>query len=135
MRIAHLSTALLLTLAIPALAEAHVHRGPTSPRTASTHKAAPKAAAPAVSGMSTERATQIQSALIEKGYLSGSPSGTWDAESQAAMAKLQADNGWQTKLVPDSRAIIKLGLGPRAEATETAPAGNLSEPATFPANR
>jgi hypothetical protein len=28
------------------------------------------------------------------------------------MQKLQADNGWQTKLVPDSRAIIKLGLGP-----------------------
>jgi hypothetical protein len=28
------------------------------------------------------------------------------------MEKLQADNGWQTKLVPDSRAIIKLGLGP-----------------------
>jgi hypothetical protein len=28
------------------------------------------------------------------------------------MEKLQADNGWQTKIVPDSRAIIKLGLGP-----------------------
>jgi hypothetical protein len=30
------------------------------------------------------------------------------------MEKLQADNGWQTKIVPDSRAIIKLGLGPTA---------------------
>jgi hypothetical protein len=28
------------------------------------------------------------------------------------MEKFQADNGWQTKKVPDSRAIIKLGLGP-----------------------
>lgn len=28
------------------------------------------------------------------------------------MQKFQADNGWQTKLIPDSRAIIKLGLGP-----------------------
>jgi hypothetical protein len=28
------------------------------------------------------------------------------------MGKLQGDNGWQTKLVPDSRALIKLGLGP-----------------------
>jgi hypothetical protein len=28
------------------------------------------------------------------------------------MQKVQADNGWQTKLVPDSRALIKLGLGP-----------------------
>jgi len=29
------------------------------------------------------------------------------------MQKMQADNGWQTKMIPDSRAIIKLGLGPR----------------------
>jgi hypothetical protein len=28
------------------------------------------------------------------------------------MHKYQADNGWQTKLMPDSRAIMKLGLGP-----------------------
>ena len=30
------------------------------------------------------------------------------------MQKYQADNGWQTKLIPDSRAIIKLGLGPNS---------------------
>ncbi len=65
-----------------------------------------------VSSMSPERATQIQTALIARGYLSGEPSGTWDASSMAAMQKLQGDNGWQTKLVPDSRALIKLGLGP-----------------------
>jgi hypothetical protein len=28
------------------------------------------------------------------------------------MQKYQADNGWQTKLMPDARAILKLGLGP-----------------------
>ena len=28
------------------------------------------------------------------------------------MQRYQSDNGWQTKLIPDSRAIIKLGLGP-----------------------
>ena len=28
------------------------------------------------------------------------------------MQKFQADQGWQTKLMPDSRAIKKLGLGP-----------------------
>jgi hypothetical protein len=88
-----------------------------------------------------ERATQIQTALIKAGYMTGTPSGTWDAPTQAAMEKLQADNGWQTKLVPDSRAIIKLGLGSSttsatvfatttAEETE-APA--TSEPATIPA--
>ncbi len=67
--------------------------------------------------MSPERATELQTALIKAGYLEGSPSGTWDGTSQAAMEKLQSDNGWQTKLVPDSRAIIKLGLGPMSSAS------------------
>jgi hypothetical protein len=66
--------------------------------------------------MTPERATEIQTALIKSGYMSGTPSGTWDSTSQAAMEKLQADNGWQTKLVPDSRAIIKLGLGPNSSS-------------------
>ncbi len=64
--------------------------------------------------MDAARATEIQSALIKSGYLSGEASGTWDAESMAAMQKLQSDNGWQTKIVPDSRALIKLGLGPQS---------------------
>ena len=62
--------------------------------------------------MPAERATQIQTALIQKGYMSGSPTGTWDAQTISAMQKLQGDNGWQTKITPDSRALIKLGLGP-----------------------
>ena len=44
------------------------------------------------------------------------------------MEKLQADNGWQTKLVPDSRALIKLGLGPSSAATAGSAA---SETASF----
>jgi hypothetical protein len=28
------------------------------------------------------------------------------------MQKYQADQGWQTKLIPDARALKKLGLGP-----------------------
>src|SRR5579875_2415600 len=66
------------------------------------------------SGISSARATEIQSALIQRGYLSGEPTGTWDSASISAMQKMQGDNGWQTKLVPDSRALIKLGLGPSA---------------------
>jgi len=31
------------------------------------------------------------------------------------MERYQSDNGWQTKVVPDSRALIKLGLGPDHE--------------------
>lgn len=69
--------------------------------------------------MDTERATQIQQALIKNGYMTGEPSGKWDFESITAMQKLQSDNGWQTKIMPDSRALIKLGLGPGAP-TQTA---------------
>ena len=62
--------------------------------------------------INSERATQIQEALIREKYLTGEPTGTWDARTQAALVKYQADNGWQSKVVPDSRALIKLGLGP-----------------------
>jgi hypothetical protein len=60
----------------------------------------------------SERATSIQQALIREHYLSGEPSGLWDADSETAMRRYQSDHGWQTKEVPDSRALIKLGLGP-----------------------
>jgi hypothetical protein len=62
--------------------------------------------------INSERATQIQEALIREKYLTGEPTGSWDARTQAALVKYQADNGWQSKVVPDSRALIKLGLGP-----------------------
>jgi peptidoglycan hydrolase-like protein with peptidoglycan-binding domain len=64
-----------------------------------------------VAGISSERATEIQTALIKQGYLTGEPTGSWDAQTSAAMAKLQGDNGWQTRLTPDARALNKLGLG------------------------
>ena len=59
-----------------------------------------------------KRAQEIQEALVREHYLEGKPSGVWDATSQNAMEKYQADNGWQSKEVPDSRALIKMGLGP-----------------------
>ena len=59
-----------------------------------------------------ERVTEIQQALIREHYLTKEADGLWDAETEAAMQKYQADQGWQTKLMPDSRAIKKLGLGP-----------------------
>jgi peptidoglycan hydrolase-like protein with peptidoglycan-binding domain len=59
-----------------------------------------------------ERAHQIQQALIRQHYLSGEPTGTWDPATEEALRRFQADSGWQNKTVPDSRALIKLGLGP-----------------------
>lgn len=70
----------------------------------------------ALAEMPPERATQIQAALIKQGYMTGDPTGSWDAPTISAMQKLQGDNGWQTKVTPDSRALIKLGLGPNSDA-------------------
>ncbi len=83
--------------------------------------------------MDTGRAKEVQAALIREHYLQGSATGTWDAASQRAMEKFQADNGWQTKVVPDSRALIKLGLGPNHEHLlnpESAMTGPIPAPAS-----
>ncbi len=77
------------------------------------------------------RATEIQNALIREHYLTGPASGQWDSETEAAMQKYQADHGWQTKLTPDSRALIKLGLGPETDMaqTGTVPLASAASPA------
>ena len=59
-----------------------------------------------------ERAQAIQEALIREHYMSGEPARTWNQASEDAMRRYQADHGWQAKEVPDSRALIRLGLGP-----------------------
>ena len=116
------SFALLLSVivatAVPAVAASHKRRGPTATRVSSKH--VKKSRIQSQRTIDDGRATQIQTALIKARYLSGEPSGHWDAQSQTAMVKLQADNGWQTKLVPDSRALIKLGLGPNTDAIANA---------------
>lgn len=99
-------------------AAARKHRVHSSAKPVSKHAAKTKFE-PKQRSIDDERATEIQQALIKAGYLSGSPSGHWDQDSIAAMTKLQSANGWQTKLVPDSRALIKLGLGPTAAPAET----------------
>jgi anti-sigma28 factor (negative regulator of flagellin synthesis) len=61
------------------------------------------------------RVREIQEALIREHYLKGSPSGKWDDATQQAMHRYQSDQGWQSKSIPDSRALIRLGLGPDSE--------------------
>ncbi len=124
------STILLATAA--AFAATPTHRSPSSTHATlrhssiahtaaahSTHK--PEHPISHLAAMDSDRAIQIQTALIKQGYLTGEPTGNWDAESIAAMQKLQGDNGWQTKLTPDSRALIKLGLGPQQDTPTPTP--------------
>ena len=121
-----LSSALLLTASLPCLASPHARRGPTSPKLFNKRSKATKPAAQR--GIDDTRASQIQESLIKSGYLTGEASGHWDAGTEAAMQKFQSDNGWQTKLIPDSRAIIKLGLGPAQDSGQSASAAASSAP-------
>jgi peptidoglycan hydrolase-like protein with peptidoglycan-binding domain len=80
-----------------------------------------------------QRAREIQEALIREHYLDGKASGAWDSASQKAMERYQADNGWQSKTVPDSRALIKLGLGPDHEHLLNPESAMTTIPASDPA--
>jgi hypothetical protein len=82
------------------------------------------------------RVTEIQQALIREHYLSSEPNGEWNTETVAAMQKFQADQGWQTKLMPDSRALKKLGLGPDYSTAINAKDSSFGDPppvSTIPA--
>lgn len=63
-------------------------------------------------GIDSDRASEIQAALIREKYMDGEPNGIFDQRTKDALIKYQAAHGWQTKVLPDSRALIKLGLGP-----------------------
>lgn len=113
----------------PAKTSAHrtssAHHPASSAKTLSSHRTLAKGKRPhkktatykshGQQKIDPQRAQQIQQALIQQHYLSGDASGTWDDSTQKAMQKFQADNGWQSKTTPDSRALIKLGLGPDQE--------------------
>jgi hypothetical protein len=125
--------------ALPAFATTSTTHKPSS-HGHSSHKPTSKSKSHKLHGQQTidsTRATEIQEALIREHYLTGAASGSWDPATQAAMAKYQSDQGWQTKLTPDSRALKKLGLGPdysgainAKDSTFGAPAPASSIPAT-----
>ncbi len=131
---ARLALFISAALILPPLFASHVHRSPTSGQTNTTHTLSHsrhRTTHSRVRGQQAiepERVTQIQQALIREHYLTGETNGKWDATTQAAMQKYQADNGWQTKLMPDSRAIKKLGLGPDYSTAINAKDGNFTAP-------
>jgi hypothetical protein len=77
----------------------------------------------------SERAQAIQEALIRVHYLDGEPAGMWNDASEEAMRRYQADHGWQSKVVPDSRALISLGLGPSHDHLLNPESAMTTEPA------
>ena len=135
MRSGRLFTGFVLAFtALPSFAYSHSRRGPTSQHSFSRRASKPVVRSSGQHTIEDSRATQIQTALTTAGYMQGEPTGHWDAPTQAAMQRYQSDNGWQTKLMPDSRAIIKLGLGPNSSAGAAAlvPSVNDKAEASFP---
>ncbi len=75
------------------------------------------------------RTREIQQALEREGYLTGPATGKWDEATQKAMARYQKDHGFTVTGKPDSRSLIKMGLGPNYERlTNPAPSPPRSSP-------
>jgi len=108
-----MSVLIAALLWVAPLQKAH-HKRPKK----TTHHAARKP-----EGISPQRAAEIQQALIGAGYLK-TASGHWDASSEAAMKKYQADHHWQTRFAPDARALLALGLVHPSTSTSVAANGS-----------
>lgn len=125
-----LTTVLVAALALPAGASASHPKSTAKKKAVSSHAAGKstttskkkKASGKGKKGawkrrgqqaMNGDRIREIQEAMIRGGYLQGEASGVMDSRTKEGLLKIQSENGWQTKIVPDSRALIKLGLGPK----------------------
>jgi hypothetical protein len=98
---------------LSATAKHPAHPGSNATHSVHNKKAAARSRRPhGQQAIDPARVMEIQKALIHEHYLTGEANGEWDQTTIAAMQKYQADQSWQTKLMPDSRALKKLGLGP-----------------------
>jgi hypothetical protein len=60
-----------------------------------------------------DRYREIQQALATKGYLKTEPTGVWDADTQEAMRRFQADQKLEETGKINALSLISLGLGPQ----------------------
>lgn len=101
-------------------------------QTASKKKNASKAASQAAAIRHTsqqhptpERYKEIQQALYDKGYFSGTADGNWGQDSVDAMKRFQHDQNLTEDGKIGSLSLIALGLGPKHDAT---PVGSAPVP-------
>jgi peptidoglycan hydrolase-like protein with peptidoglycan-binding domain len=111
-----------------AQSSSHSSKSTTAKKKNTSKKSSHKKKSHGQQGIDSARATEIQQALIREHYMTGEANGQWDATTEAAMRKFQADQGWQTKLMPDSRAIKKLGLGPDYSNAINASGSSFADP-------
>ncbi|MGD1094673.1 MAG: peptidoglycan-binding domain-containing protein [Bryobacteraceae bacterium] len=90
----------------------------------------PVAAAPHRSAQqqpTQERYKEIQTALTERGYFSGTPDGTWGPESSEALKRFQRDQNLTDDGKIGSLSLIALGLGPKRMSAGLQPAPSPAE--------
>lgn len=88
--------------------------------------AAPLAPRPA-SGISPERVTEIQHALIKAGYMEGAATGQYDEITVQAMKQFQAANGIPETGTPSAASLKKLGVPKRSNDGYAVPVNSVSE--------
>lgn len=78
-------------------------------------------------GISTERVTEIQTALIKAGYLDGPASGQYDEPTIDAMKQFQAKSGLPATGTPSAPALKKLGVSKRSNDGYAVPVTSVSQ--------
>jgi len=93
-------------------------RPSTTKKTASRTTTRKPAAAPkprAQANPTSERYTQIQQALAEKGYYTGAVDGSWSPSSIEALKRFQRDQNITADGKLGALSLIALGLGPKRD--------------------
>ena len=78
------------------------------------------------SGISSERASEIQEALIKQGYLEGPASGQYDEKTSEAMKQFQAANKLPTTGLPSAHTLKRLGVSKRSNDGYAVPVKSVS---------
>jgi len=89
-----------------------------------TESAVPR---PTSGGIQSERATEIQKALIKAGYMDGPPSGQYDDATTQAMKQYQSANGLPQTGLPSAPLLKKLGVSKRSNDGYAVPVNTVSE--------
>ena len=103
------NSAIAQTAAGSAAPSTAAHTTHSTTKKKSHHKSTkfvPKQKAP-----TSDRITEIQTALAHGGYYQGDPNGRWDGNTVAALQKFQSANGIEPSGKLDAPSLQKLGLG------------------------
>lgn len=103
-------------------------RGKSSSKNSKNKNSSRSRRQPGQKAPTTDRITEIQTALAKNGSFEGTPNGKWDDDSAAAMKKFQSSHGLNPSGKIDALTLQRLGLGSQTAgvAAPTPPPGATS---------